>query len=311
MKKLFALLLVCAMCLGSTAIAAEWGEGLSPSKPYQGVPEVNLSEKFGYWVFYPSQLQNGKMYASYFCDVLEVYMPDTGVQIGQGSVTLWDADDQPVCVIDVTNPEAAQLRNLEEEELNWLMWGSGVCLELYLPISLEIGKEYYVTFDKGVMNTNNGKVECQFIPHDDSKPATAQYWSPMLVGDFGISGLYYSAPAEEAAEDEEAETTEATEEAAAPAPKYHPVTGDTVNFDIVVGGDAVAAVLYSENNSVYFDTMEFEESGHVTGTIMDDDVRWGVVFVDADNNPVVIDEASETRAVFAMNPDSRGADEAE
>ena len=303
MKKLFMLLLVCALCLGSTAIAAEWREGLSPAQPYSGVPELNLKETFGYCFFYPSQV-NAKMNVSYFCDVLEIYMPNPDVRIGEGTVTLWDADNQQVCTMDVSDPEEAQLRDLEEEELEWLMWGTGDCLELYLPISLEIGKGYYVTIDEGIM-VNGNNIKCPQIPVVEGKPLENQHWVPVLNGDFGISNLYYSAaPAEESDEGEEAA------EEAAPAPKYHPVTGDIVHFDILVGGDAVAAVLYSENNSVLFDTIEFETSGHVTGVITDDDVRWGVVFVDADNNPVIIDETTETRAVFAMNPDSRGAVEA-
>lgn len=278
MKRLFALVLVCALCLGSAALAAEWGEGLSPSQPYKGVRAVDLTKEFGYWVFYPSQAQSGKMYAKRFCDVLEVYMPDPGVQLGKGTATLWNAESQPVCVIDFENPEQVQLREMEEEELQSLMWGSGVCLEMYLPISLGMNEEYYVTFEKGVMTTNEGKVECQFIPYDESKPVLQQYWSPMLSDDYGIGSLCYSAAPAEGEE----ETSE--EEAPAVEYKYDPVTGDVLNFDVTLGGDAVVAVMYSENDSVYFDTMELSETGHVTGTITNDDVRWGVVFLDAENN---------------------------
>lgn len=279
MKRLFALILVCVLCLGSAALAAEWGEGLSPAKPYQGAREIDLTKQFGYWVFYPSQMQNGKMYAKRFCDVLEVYMPDPNVALGKGTATLWDADNQPVCVIDFSNPDQVQLRDMEEQELENLIWGSGVCLEMFLPISLAFDTEYYVTFEKGVLTTNGGKVECQFIPYDESKPVLEQYWSPMLSDDFGIGSLYYCAAPEEA---EEEETEEA--EAAADEPKYNPVKGDILNFDVVLGGEAVVAVMYSENDSVYFETMEYDASGHVTGVITDDDVRWGVVFIDADNN---------------------------
>lgn len=309
MKKLFALALVCALCLGSAALAAEWGEGLSPAKPYQGVPEVNLNEKFGYFVVYPSQKKDGRMYAHYFCDVLEVYMPDEGVEIGSGTVTLWDADSQPVCVLDVTDPAQAELRPMEEDEMNWMMWGSGVCLELFLPVSLEMNKEYYVTYEEGILTTNHGNVKCQHIPYDSTRPAIEQYWSPMLAGDFGISGLYYSAPAEEEPA-EDGEEAEATAEATA-GPKYKPAKGDLVNFDIVLGGDAAAAVVYSENNSVFFEIPEYTESSHVTGTVIGDDVTWGVVFVDADNNPVVIDPNTEERAVFTMSPLERTAGETE
>ena len=56
---------------------------------------------------------------------------------------------------------------------------------------------------------------------------------------------------------------------------------------MVLGGDAKYAVMNSENGSVFFDTLEFSESGHVTGTITGDDMNWGVVFLD--ENGAVLD----------------------
>ena len=73
-----------------------------------------------------------------------------------------------------------------------------------------------------------------------------------------------------------------------------------MNFDVVLGGDAKTAIMYSENNSVYFETLEYTENSHVTGTVTEDDVRWGVVFVDEAGQPVDylvmgnLDEAEET-----------------
>ena len=50
-------------------------------------------------------------------------------------------------------------------------------------------------------------------------------------------------------------------------------------FDLLLGGPAVTAVLYSENGSVQFPTMEYKESGEVTGTIIGDELSWGLVFL--------------------------------
>ena len=100
-------------------------------------------------------------------------------------------------------------------------------------------------------------------------------------------------------EEEAAEPAEPAEEATV-EPKLKPAKGDVVNFDVILGGDAKTAVMYSENNSVYFETLEFTENSHVTGTVVEDDVHWGVVFVDEAGQPVDylvmgnLEEAGET-----------------
>ena len=280
MKKLVALILVCLFCM-TTALAAEWPEGLSPAKPSNLKPEVDLKKTVGYWLPFP----RSGLPAEVYCDVLELYMPNPDLALGEGTATLWTADGE-VCTVDFSNPEQVELRDLEESELADVHWGSGVCVEMHLPVSLKFGENYYVTMDEGVITSNGGKTKSMPIPYSDKVDITEQYWTPSIVGDYGISGLYYSAPAAEA---EPEEATEESEEAEAtgPAPKYNPGKGDVLNFDVVLGGDAKYAVMNSENGSVFFDTLEFSESGHVTGTITGDDMNWGVVFLD--ENGAVLD----------------------
>lgn len=273
MKKLVALILVCLLCMATTAFAAEWAEGLSPAKPSNLKPEVDLKTTVGYWLLFP---RSGFPVERY-CDVLEIYMPNPDIALGEGTVTLWDADGA-VATMDFTNPTQVELRQLEESELETMHWGSGICIEIHLPISLSFDTKYYVTMDEGTITSNGGSTKSMQIPYTDQVPLEEQYWTPSVIGDFGIGGMYYSAaPAEEAEE-------------TALEPIYNPATGDVVNFDVVLGGDAKVAVLYSENNSVYFETMEFTESGHATGTIVDDAVNWGVVFLD--ENSEVLDYLS-------------------
>lgn len=62
-----------------------------------------------------------------------------------------------------------------------------------------------------------------------------------------------------------------------------PDVGDRLYFDLVLGGDAKLAVLYSDNGSVQFDEFEFTESTPVEGIVVGDDVQWGVAFYDANN----------------------------
>lgn len=63
-----------------------------------------------------------------------------------------------------------------------------------------------------------------------------------------------------------------------------PVKGDVMTLNIVIGGEAVSAVVYSENGSVLFDRQEVRSSSPVTGQILDNDVSWGIVFLNADGD---------------------------
>lgn len=286
MKKLVAVILVCLFCM-TTALAAEWPEGTSPAKPTKLKPEVDLNKSVGYWLAFPRK----GLPAEIFCDVLELYMPNPDIKLGEGTATLWNADGE-VCVIDFADPDQVELRDLEESELEAMHWGCGVCVEMHLPISLKFNEDYYVTMDEGTLITHEGAVKSMPIPYSDKVGITEQYWTPSVIGDYGIGGLYYSAPEDESAE---AETEEEEAEEGAIQPKRNPGNGDIVNFDVVVGGDAKIAVMVSEDNSVYFDTMEFHENGHVTGTIVGDAPNWGVVFADEEGNPVDYIEMTQSQ----------------
>ena len=266
MKKLAALILVFLFCLTS-AQAAEWAEGRSPAQPYAGVPEVNLEETMGYIMLYPRV----KMPAERFCDVLEIYLPREDLALGDGSLTLCDADGE-VAKISFADSDLVELRPLEEVELEALLWGSGMCIDVHLPVSLKFDHTYYVRMDANCFSAVDGKLKSLPITYNKKEP-DKQAWSPVLGGDYGVSGLYYSAPAEQPEGEEPA--------AEAPAePKLNHEVGDVIHFDLVLGGDAKVAVAYSENGSVEFEIPEYSESGPVTGTIVGEELSWGVVFLD-------------------------------
>ena len=94
---------------------------------------------------------------------------------------------------------------------------------------------------------------------------------------------------------EPSEAPEAESEAADDPSRYvvSPDAGDKLHFDLVIGGDATLAVVYSDNGSVEFDQIEYAESTHVVGTVMDGDVRWGVAFYDA--NQAIFDTVNVGR----------------
>ncbi len=272
MKKLMALILVCVFCM-ATAYAAEWPEGLSPAQPYPGVPEANLDEMIGHMTLFPNA--NHNIPAQRYCDVLEMYFPREDIELGEGNLTLYD-DEGEVCTISFSDPASVEVRPLEEIELDGLLWGSGCCVEIFLPFSLKFDTNYYVLMDEGCLIAGGGKVKSPRIVNEKA-------WIPQVVTeDYGISGLYYSAPAEKPEEGEEpaGEAAKDKETSEPMAYKVTPEVGDTITFDLVMGGDAKFAVMYSENGSAYFETLEYTESGTVTGTVTGEELDWGVVFLD-------------------------------
>ena len=337
MKRLIALVLAGLMVLGGVCFAAGWPEGRSAAQPYSGVPEVNLEETMGYILLFP----RAKLPVSRFCDELGMYLPREDLALGEGVLHLYEkveGEDEPVevCTVDFANKDSVLIRDMTEKELSDLMWGGGTCVEMFLPKSLEFGAQnhnYFVLMDAGCYTANDGKLKSLQITNDDA-------WVPVIEGDYGVSGLYYTdgeLPTEEEAEKaakpveeevdlkdligdkgitdvviepeegeeddgdkKEADATEEPEPTETPEPTEEPKadedeeegpveyvvkpdTGDRVHFDLVIGGDAKLAVLYSDNGSVEFDEIEYAQSGVVEGTVLSDDVQWGVAFYDAND----------------------------
>lgn len=306
-------LIACALALLMTAtpVAAEWKEGRSPAQPYAGVPEVDLSQTMGYIMMYPRT----KMPAEHFCDKLEIYLPREDVKLGDGTLRLYGKDGE-ILSVKFSESDLVELRPLNDIEMEGLMWGGGTAIVITLPVSFTIGESYYVTMEEGCFTAENGSV----VSPGYTKNTV---WTPVLSGDFGINALSYTegtyasgmsaaAAAAPASGDVPAKTTttvvtagESTTSSASPqtnetsasaavaaAPESDgpvtvttkPKTGDGLRFDLLLGGDAVDAVLYSENNSVLFDPMEYTESGEVKGRILSDDVKWGIVFMNANGD---------------------------
>ena len=287
MKRLLALVLVCLLC-ATSALAAEWAEGLGPDQPLPGVPKIDLSKEMGYDYTYPS----AKLKVKYFCNVLEIYLPREDIELGEGHAHLYDSTDTEIVDIDFANPDQVELRVQQESELVAKKWGSGVCIEMHLPVSLKFNESYYVLMDLNCFTAGENHVSNYDLTQKTQ-------WTPVLESDFGIESLFYftpPAPPEEeegeAAEEAPAETAEEnpfeksmTTEEEAPVeeelgePKYNPVTGDKIHFDLVLGGDAKTAVIFSENDSVLVSQQDYTESSPVTLTITKDELDWGVVFL--------------------------------
>ena len=293
MKKVFALMVIAALLVSAgAALAADWTEGRSAAQPYAGVPEVDLNKTMGYIMMYP----RAKLPVDRFCNTLQIFLPREDVAAGKGKVMLYASKDgEKAALVESVNFEdrqAVNIRAMTEAEMRDLLWGGGTCIEIHLPISLRFDCSYYVLMEEGCFTAAGGKVVSPSIGNPEA-------WAPVLQGDFGVAGMYYSqgvpstaaAPAE-GAEGETAAPTKAPE-AGEPVVKLVPSEGDRITFDIVLGGDAKTAVIYSENDSVQFLQPEYNQNATVTGTVVTPNIKLGVVFLDS--NGQVVDVVNLTR----------------
>ena len=243
MKKVISLLLALSMlCVGS-ALAAEW----QPGKPNEGVPEVDLTQKLGYMMFSP----NSVLTVDTACQRLYVYLPRTDVEAGEGSLHVYGSAGE-IWSTPMAS-EAVTLRPMSADEMALFHWQDGVCFEIRLAISLPLNEGCHVTLDENCIVTSEGGI---------GNPAItgAQEWPVQVTGDYGVGGLQYLRDGEAV---------------------LAPAAGDTIRFDLTLGGDAVIASIYSTDASVAFDLGAYEASGEVTGQVVGDAPVWGVVFLDA------------------------------
>ena len=256
MKRIVALLLAAlVLCMG--VAQAEWQEGTSPAKPYKDMPEINLDELMGYMMMFP---KTGNA-ISYACQRLYIYLPREDVKAGEGTFYLMNEEDGVIWSTKMTDTEAITQRSINGAELEGLMWGGGTCFEILLPKTLELNKPYFVNMTRGCIVAENG-VENVQIGGTDS-------WAITVEGDFGVSGLEYRRAQYNGTYEEQI---------------LHPQAGDEIRFDLVMGGDAVVASIYDLNGSVEFEQTTFTDSCEVIGEVVLEDLSWGVVFLDSENN---------------------------
>ena len=256
MKRWIALTLALLLFTG-TAGAAEWIDGTSPGKPYQGMPEIDLNERMGYMVFYPGK----DIPVANACQRLYIYLPREDVQAGDGILYVFTEEDGEIWSTPMTSAEAVTRRPMTEAELDGLLWGGGLCFEILLPRTLDLGQTYYVNITRGGLVTDGG-LENPQIGGSDA-------WRFTLEGDYGVSGMEYRRPLADGSFME-----------ALPDPQV----GDEIRFTLTLGGDAARAVLYGRSGSVDFLTTMLTESGEVTGTVTSANPTWGVQFLDAQGN---------------------------
>ena len=257
MKRIVAWILTALLICAGFAQAAEWTDGRSPSKPYGDGPEINLEETLGYMMFFP-KAGNAVQAA---CDRLYIYLPREDVKAGEGTFYLLNEDDGLIWSTTMNDTAAIAQRSINEAELEGLLWGGGTCFEIALPRSLELGKPYFVNMTRGCIVADNGVENAQI--------GGTEEWAFTVEGEYGVSGMEYRRAMADGSYEEQL---------------LQPQAGDEIRFDLVLGGDAVVASIYVLNGSVDFLSTTYTEDGEVIGEVVSEDVSWGVVFLDAENN---------------------------
>lgn len=252
MKKMMALALVLVMLLGcAQAALAEEAWSWSPNQPYAGQPPINLTEQLGYMMFYPNQA----MPAQGLCDKLMIYLPREDVEAGEGQLTILTGDGTEVWQTPMNDGAVVQMRKITPDELAGLLWNGGVCFEIALPRTLTLGETYTVSMEEGCIVA--GRVT-------NAQIGGADMWGFDVAGDYGLSAIEYRRNGDGMVTD--------------------PQPGDEVRFELVLGGTAVAAALYSHGATVDFLTSYFTESGEVVGTVTGESPAWGVLFFDGEGS---------------------------
>ena len=273
MKHFIAILMVFVLCLG-TAYAAEWPEGTSPAKPYKGVREADLDKIMGHMLEYPKVGDPAELY----CDTLYIYLPREDVALGENTMKVLDENGEYISV-SFNDADHVRLFPLDEETLSDLMWGSGVCIEILLPVSLGLSDQNLVTFEAGCFTAKNGSISnpvlVEGLPEEQS-------WRPVIGSDYGVGKLRYTGAGVDPATDFSS--------------KANPGAGDVVCFDVTLGGKAVYAVLESEDGSVAFDVSSVEENSTICAPLTSDDFHWGIMFMDA--NDEVLDYLGFDRSLL-------------
>lgn len=256
MKRIVALaMMIALLAIGAQmAVAEEWNS----AQPYAGVPEIDLTTQLGYMVFYP----NDVVTVEGVCDQLFIYLPRTDVTAGEGQLFVFTEEDGEVWRARMNDADCVQVRPLNDGELEGLLWSEGTCFEIRLPRSLTLGKMYYVNLERGCIAADGV---------ENVQIGGTEAWFFEVQGEFGLNAVEYRRPQADGGYEEMISK---------------PQAGDEIHFELVLGGEAVAAALYSNDETLDFEVNYFTESGEVTGTVTGGAPAWGVVFLDAEGNIV-------------------------
>lgn len=270
MKKFIAIFLILLM-VTATASAAEWEAGLGPNRPYENMPEIDFEQNIGYMFFHPNTAMSVAG-----SNMLLIYMPREDVKAGAGTLTLFSSDEGEEFSVSMDDTAYVIQRTMFEDELADLLWGSGTCFEVLLPVSLRAGTTYYVNLEKDSIFD-----EARSIGNPDIISDAQTNWHFTTIAEYGVSAMEYRRPVDED-----------TYEHQIIAPR----AGDEVRFDLLIGGDVKCATIVipqSVNGCIDFEKVIFWESCEVVGQVTGDAPIWDVIFWDTEVPPTSTEEIND------------------
>lgn len=254
MKKILAIILTLVICAGMSAMAAEWGEGLGPQKPYSGSPEVDFAETIGYMMFLPINKANIAPGAN----TLSIFLPREDVETASGTLKLFSKESKLVEEIAIT-PETMVARPMLDVELNAMMWGCGTAFEVKLAKPLERNNHYYVQMTEGCIKDINSDVVSPAITGKKS-------WVFDTEMDSYVDSITFYRTVEGKEEPVVVDTVQ---------------PGDIAKLSVILADDVAAAAVYCDFGVILPDVSYVDQTGEIivrfpsTG-----EVKWGVIFVD-------------------------------
>lgn len=273
MKRVLA---ICLLLLLTATVLAEgetgkWGEGLGPQKPYSGSPEVDFEKTIGYMIFMPlnqSTVTPGKL-------ILQILMPREDVEIGSGTITLYNGQDEVVEEIPFDEEHVKQ-RAMTEAELDAMIWGCGTVFSVKTSNPPEANQSFYVLMTDGCIIAPDYGTET--LPLEDKAKWTFNTNVTNYVENFAYSHDNGNIEADDETEPEEEEETE--EE-----PLEAPQLDDFANFSIVLDGTGITAVIYCNEGSIATEDTYVTESKDVSVQFVSvGQTDWGVMFLKEDGS---------------------------
>ena len=261
MKKLIAVCLTLALLYAVPALAAEWTEGRSPEKPFLGKQAADFTQTIGYMMYYPQE-RLGIEAVEGGLRKLRIWFPRMDVKAGHGSVTVTRVDDGATWTIACNDKDYVTQRDMNEEELYYLMWGSGTCFEITLPVSVSYDCVYTVAMDADCVIDNDNNL---------STPAQgAEKWTFRTNADYGIWDIEYVRPKSNGDYEHEI---------------MSPSAGDEVHMNLTLGGDAALMAL-NVLGDIEFDKHAYSENGEIVGYVTGPNPRWQAVFKSASGDSI-------------------------
>ncbi len=243
MKKIAALAAAALIALTPAACADGWQEGLSASRPFEYVDEIDLAARVGYIMTMPENAT----FTPCGVDTLTMYLPREDLGGMHGTLTVTDAQGNVCAESDLSK---ANISNMSDADLDFYGWGGGTVVSVALDCALESSGAYSV-------NIPAGAFELAGLAGESAALDGESMWT-FGVREYGITNRSIASGS----------TAQ---------------VGDTMTAHVLLGGDAVSARLIIDTPEVAESQYsDFSQSGDFTITFVSEgNAAYSVEFYDA------------------------------